>query len=29
MPRTDEAVTWAELVEAWLIMGIMALLLLV
>ena len=29
IPRTDEVVTWAELVEAWLIRGLMALLLLV
>jgi hypothetical protein len=29
MPRDDEATTWGEMVEAWLIMGIMTFLLLV
>lgn len=29
MPRDDEATTWGERVEAWLIMGIMTFLLLV
>jgi hypothetical protein len=29
MPRGDEATTWGEMVEAWLIMGIMTFLLLV
>jgi hypothetical protein len=29
MPSDDEATTWGEMVEAWLIMGIMTFLLLV
>jgi hypothetical protein len=29
MARTDEAITWGEVAEAWLIMGIMTFLLLV
>jgi hypothetical protein len=29
MPRDNEATTWGEMVEAWLIMGIMTFLLLV
>jgi hypothetical protein len=29
MPRDDEATTWGEMVEAWRIMGIMTVLLLV